>query len=121
MSSRGHPLSLHDARPSWVGRAVRGGAARRGVPQGRLHARPPRGGDAVQPHPRGAAVADAGSGRDRMSSAQAGLLADAGPASAAWRLRAVEARALLRLAAPIALIALVNMGDRKSTRLNSSH
>src|SRR3546814_16137624 len=45
-----------------------------------------------------------------MSSAQAGLLADAGPASAAWRLRAVEARALLRLAAPIALIALVNMG-----------
>src|SRR3546814_2987892 len=53
---------------------------------------------------------DAGSGRDRMSSAQAGLLADAGPASAAWRLRAVEARALLRLAAPIALIALVNMG-----------
>src|SRR3546814_19051510 len=46
-----------------------------------------------------------------MSSAQAELLPDARrDAEAAWRLRVEEARALLRLATPLTLIALVTMG-----------
>lgn len=45
-----------------------------------------------------------------MSLVQADLGSIAGAADSAWRRRTEEGRALLRLAAPIALIALVNMG-----------
>src|SRR5690606_30848212 len=83
-------------------------AARGRLPQGGLHTFPPFEGDAVQPDPRSAAVTD---GRAQVNQMSLSLASNAGEyPDAGWKLRVEEGRALLRLAAPIALIALVNMG-----------